>query len=234
MDPHQTSYTQLPGFVKGIWTLDNAHILYHPRGSGRLMERDLARNSDREVARLPDAKRLWALSPDGKVLLYSGNGKINSVHLDGLPGRLQSEVALTEEVTHLGFSPDGRWIVYANYVPTVGRKEVFVKSFAFAGLSKQISVDGGTAPVWRRDGREILYTNRGKIYAVRVSVGRNQISASQPEPLFDVRVPTGLAGDSITLAVVHDGSRILFSQAIEGSDPRMSYMMSAWNRATLR
>ena len=234
LDAHQTSYTQLPGFVKGLWTLDNAHILYHSRGSGRLMERDLARNTDREVARLPGAKRLWALSPDGKVLLYSGNGKINAVHLEGPPGRLQPEVALTEEGMHVGFSPDGRWIVYSNYVPTVGRREVFVKSFAFAGLSKQISVDGGTAPVWRRDGREILYTFRGKIYAVRVSAGRNQISASQPEPLFDVRVPPGLTGDSIPLAVVHDGSRILFPQSIEGTDPRMSYMMSAWHRATLR
>ena len=42
-----------------------------------------------------------------------------------------------------------------------------------------------------------------------------------------VRVPAGLVGDSQTLAVSRDGSRIFFAQALEGANSRMTYVMTA-------
>ena len=181
------------------------------------------------MARVPVVGSLRALSPDGKVLLYAADRKLYSIRLDG-PFAAPA-VVLGEHCTHAGFSPDGKWLVYSTLVPTVDRAEVFVKPLAFEGLSKQISVDGGSAPVWRGDGREILYVNGSKIYGVRVRPDGTQISASAPELLFEVRPPAGLTGDSVPLAVTHDGSRILFTQASEGADSKMTYIMSAWERA---
>ena len=231
LDPLQNSYIRLPGLVRGVWTPDNAHILHRPPGGGRVLERDLVRGTDREVAQVPNLSAVRALSPDGKVLLYAVGEGIYSIRLDGAPGSPQPVVASSDHCRYIGFSPDGRFIVYAAYVPAVNRVEVFVKPLAFAGLARQISVDGGAAPVWRGDGREILYNNGSKIFGVRVSVRQNQLSASPPSPLFDVRVPAGLAADSAPLAVTRDGSRILFTQAGEGADSKMTYIMTGWDRA---
>jgi hypothetical protein len=94
-----------------------------------------------------------------------------------------------------------------------------------------ISLEGGTAPVWRADGKEILYLNGKTIYGVRVQVNHNELAASAPAALFDVEVPNGLVGDSSPLAVVRDGSRILFAQAEKHSSPEMTYIMTDWTRA---
>jgi len=201
------------------------------QGGGRVLERDLVHGVDHEVARAADVSAVRALSPDGKALLYAVGEGIYSIRLDGPPGIPQPVVASSGHCRHVRFSPDGRFIVYSAYVPAVNRIEVFVKPFAFAGLPRQISVDGGAAPVWRGDGREILYYSGSTVYGVRVSLRRNQLSASAPSPLFDVRVPAGLAGDSAPLAVTRDGSRILFAQAGEGADSKMTYIMTGWDRA---
>lgn len=137
---------------------------------------------------------------------------------------------LSRDRVQVRFSPDGRWIVYQVNEPAVRKPEIFVKPVAFSGVAKQISVNGGHVPVWRRDGQEILYLNGSTIYSVRVRLGRNEIAASAPEPLFDVRVPVGLVGDSVPLAVTRDGSRILFAQSIEGADRSANYMMTAWHQ----
>ena len=49
-------------------------------------------------------------------------------------------------------SPDGRWIVYESN--DSGRIEVYVESFPKPGEKRQISVDGGTEPLWGPDGSD--------------------------------------------------------------------------------
>ena len=57
-------------------------------------------------------------------------------------------------VTRLLF-PHGAWLVYASSED--GRTEISVQSFPGGGNKRQISTDGGTEPLWSRDGTEILY-----------------------------------------------------------------------------
>jgi eukaryotic-like serine/threonine-protein kinase len=54
------------------------------------------------------------------------------------------------------FSPDGRRLAYASNES--GRIEVYVRPFPGPGRPTQISTNGGRAPCWSRDGREIFYT----------------------------------------------------------------------------
>jgi hypothetical protein len=112
------------------------------------------------------------------------------------------------------------------------RSEVFVQPFP-SGLPTQVTTDGGTAPIWRGDGREILYRNGSAICSVRVEAKADRIRPSAPEALFNVRIPAGLNEASSTIAVTRDGSRILFAQGVEQPDPQLTYMMTNWD-ATLR
>jgi DNA-binding winged helix-turn-helix (wHTH) protein/Tol biopolymer transport system component len=231
IETHQSALVRLPGVNWGLWTSDGDHVLFRHHASDRVMERDIARGTEREVAQIPDLLALRALSPDGKDLIYAkADRTIHRFHLGGSSTNQEHDLQLPQGSPRVQFSPDGRWTVYSAYDTPLKRMEVFVKPFAFAGLEKQVSVDGGRSPVWRGDGREILFLNRNKIQSVRVSLQRNALTAGAPEALFPVRVPIGLVGDSVPLAVVRDGSRILFAQAAEDSDKINALFMTNWRR----
>jgi hypothetical protein len=52
-------------------------------------------------------------------------------------------------------SPDGRWLAFSS--DQSGRSEVFLRPLLGEGDQVQVSVDGGTEPVWNRNGRELFY-----------------------------------------------------------------------------
>ncbi len=53
------------------------------------------------------------------------------------------------------FSPDGRWVAYQTNES--GRFEVVVQPFPDAGGKWQASTNGGDAPRWRADGKELYF-----------------------------------------------------------------------------
>jgi Tol biopolymer transport system component len=121
---------------------------------------------------------------------------------------------LNEAVQPAGaqFSPDGRWIVYSALVG--GRRQIFVSSLpkevggsAESAGTWQISRDGGEQPVWRGDGKEIVYHGSNEqMMSVAVASETNQFRPGAPTNLFPVRLRTSrMAGYDIT----HDGSRFL-------------------------
>ena len=68
-------------------------------------------------------------------------------------------------------SPDGRWFAYVS--DESGRAELYVRQFADPGAGKwQVSVDGGSEPLWAHSGRELFYrTLRGDMMAAEVVPG---------------------------------------------------------------
>jgi Tol biopolymer transport system component/tRNA A-37 threonylcarbamoyl transferase component Bud32 len=95
------------------------------------------------------------------------------------------------------FSPDGRWVAYVS--DESGRFEVFLRPVNGDGGRIQISNQGGTSPVWRRDGREIYFVSprpvpgspepSGDLYGVDLSNGRPDaprliLREAWPRPTF--------------------------------------------------
>src|SRR5215831_3316883 len=90
---------------------------------------------------------------------------------------------------HASFSPDGRWILYSSM--QMGRREVFVEAIPEAmggpavSARQQVSIDGGSEPVWRVDGKEIFYLALdGKMMAVSVESRPAGLKLGTPEALF--------------------------------------------------
>ncbi len=69
-------------------------------------------------------------------------------------------------------SPDGRWLAYIS--DESGRMDVYLRPYPEGGRQVQISTDGGTEPLWRRDGHELFYRRGTAFYAVEL--------AFDPEP----------------------------------------------------
>jgi dipeptidyl aminopeptidase/acylaminoacyl peptidase len=118
------------------------------------------------------------------------------------------------------FSPDGRWIAYASNES--GRKEVYLVPFRdrSASLSGalvrerlQVSVAGGHAPRWRRDGKELFYLAADKMLnSVQVLSAGSQLHLGPARPLFHIN--PNLAG-SYSYDVSPDAKRFIVNTAPE-------------------
>src|SRR5262249_40361145 len=103
-------------------------------------------------------------SPDGRFLLYVTVGGPTGQDLWVLPlfgdERKPFRFLQTRSSNGTGqFSPDGHWVVYRSN--ETGRFEIYIAPFPGPGGKWQISMAGGTAPRWRRDGREVFYVGPG-------------------------------------------------------------------------
>ena len=85
-------------------------------------------------------------------------------------------------------SPDGHWLAYVG--DESGRTEVYVRPYPGPGGKVVVSQNGGTEPIWSRDGRELFY--RGPVN------GSPQLIAAQVEtkPGFRVVARTPLFDDA--------------------------------------
>ena len=69
------------------------------------------------------------------------------------------------------FSFDDRWLAYESDVS--GRLEVYVRSVASGSGEFKVSRDGGWAPRWREDGKEIFFLGLdGSMMAAEITLGK--------------------------------------------------------------
>src|SRR5690606_40392437 len=79
-------------------------------------------------------------------------------------------------------SPDGRWVAYMS--AESGRQEIYVAPFPRAGRQTRVSPGGGIDPVWRADGREIMYLGTGNVVSAALTIERDTIRVGAITPLF--------------------------------------------------
>ncbi|MCZ6915724.1 MAG: hypothetical protein O7I93_03005, partial [Gemmatimonadetes bacterium] len=103
-------------------------------------------------------------------------------------------------------SPDGRWLAYIS--DESGRDEVYVQPFPEGDGRWQISLGGGTEPLWARNGRELFFRdNNSNLVAVPVLPG-DAFRTGPPQVLFST-VGYLSEGNSTSYDISPDGSRFL-------------------------
>jgi serine/threonine protein kinase/Tol biopolymer transport system component len=119
-------------------------------------------------------------SPDGQVLAFTDRGDI---WLLSLMGDRKARPFFQSKFTESSptFSPDGRWLAYVS--DESGRPEIYVQPFPGPGAKYAISSDGGTEPIWARNGRELFFRNGEKMMAVAVA-SQSGFRAETPKLLF--------------------------------------------------
>jgi hypothetical protein len=110
------------------------------------------------------------------------------------------------------FSPlDGRWLAYVSNES--GRNEIYVQAYPGPGGKWQISTDGGTEPVWNRNGRELFYRSGNKMMAVDITA-QPSFSAGKPRVLFEgPYLPTPATFPNYDVSL--DGQRFLMLKPAE-------------------
>lgn len=110
------------------------------------------------------------------------------------------------------FSPDGKWIAYQS--DETGRAEIYVKAFPGPGARVPISSNGGKAPLWSRNGRELFYREGSAMMAVVVST-EPAFTAERPARLVDGPFQADGTGHP-SYDVSLDGQRFLMSRRERG------------------
>jgi serine/threonine-protein kinase len=173
-----------------IWAPDGQRVFYrsatgihwiHTDGSGR----------GGTVAGATPQDFPGSVSPDGRTLAVvrispETLGDIYLLSLDGTP----QPHALVNTAAYEGgpqFSPDGHWMAYASNES--GQFQVYVRPFPAPDRKIQVSTDGGSYPLWNRNGKELFYRNGNKMLAVDIATASMNVDPvlSTPKLLFEQR-----------------------------------------------
>jgi dipeptidyl aminopeptidase/acylaminoacyl peptidase len=201
--------TDSPAFEHDpVWSPDERTLAF---GSDRTTwmrayRKDLSTGSEALLADL-DAEYVspkdWTL--DGRLVVLQTPKAIYAVSADGTakPRRLTTTASI---LVQLHVSPEGKLIAFGS--SESGRWEVYVASFPDFTDKRQVSIDGGVQPLWRRDGRVLFFlTFEGALMSVPIGV--NGIPAA-PQRLFEA-TPHGVCCFT-EYGVTADGQRFLFME----------------------
>jgi Tol biopolymer transport system component len=157
-------------------------------------------------------------SSDGRHILYShAERTLGAPDLWALPtSGDRKPIRLTETPYAEAFpvlSPDGRWFAYTS--DEARDNQVYVQPFPPTGRKYLVSRDGGSQPLWRRDGRELYFlTQDATLYSVTVATVP-EFEAGIPQRLFASPAPSFTGGRAY--AVSRDGQRFLFAAVAQVS-----------------
>ncbi len=171
-----------------------------------------------------------SVSPDGLTLAFElaeeqAGRNLYSRPIDGSAPARPIRVTRNNEA-NVSFSPDGRWVVYQSN--ETGRPEIYAQPYPDPGDRVQVSSDGGTDPLWARNG-EIFYLHDDQMRVVSVR-RTGQVEFDAARSLFSFPVLPGSIHDSQTFDVTRDGSRILSVTIPDANRPRQLEVVTDWTR----
>jgi Tol biopolymer transport system component len=158
-------------------SIRSSHALMRMNADGSGTPEELLR-SDYEIG-----AQSW--SPDGRFLVFFQSHPETDGDIWVLPleGERKPEPFLRTKADEgaTTISPDGRFLAYISNES--GRAEVYVQAFPGPGGKWQISTEGGTEPVWSRNGGELFYRSDDRMMAVSVGAAPT-FTAAKPRVLF--------------------------------------------------
>ena len=125
-------------------------------------------------------------------------------------------------------SPDGKWLAYSSNES--GAQEVYVRPFPDAGSARwQVSVAGGTDPVWSHSGKELFYrSGQDALVTVAVHPGAT-FSFDQPKTLFST-TPYVAIGSVQSFDVSPDDKRFLLLRETAPNERNELIEVQNWNQ----
>ena len=125
-------------------------------------------------------------------------------------------------------SADRRWLAYSSN--EFGRFDVYAMPFPSGRGKWPVSVNGGTEPAWRADGKELFYLAPDRyLMGVPIDVGSSP-QPGTPQRLFDAAVSSSVYSvyTRNQYVVTGDGQRFLINQPVGTTSPATITVVVDW------
>jgi dipeptidyl aminopeptidase/acylaminoacyl peptidase len=208
--------------ARAIWTPDGTRVTYGSSSGGVETLFWTPADGSGPAERLTSGDNMQfgaSWSPDGQTLAFTESPPAGAdIWVLPLAGDRRPRPILQTRFneSYPEFSPDGRWLAYAS--DESGRNEVYVQPYPGPGPRKQVSTDGGTAPAWARDARELFFTNTTTVGGQPTNT-RMMVVSMTLAPTLTVGAPRmlfegsyGATGAIRSYDVTPDGRRFLMVQ----------------------
>jgi hypothetical protein len=215
-----------------VWSPDDRTLYYSndAKNDGWIFRRTVDGGGEPEAVGTTD-QGIWALdvAPDESWLVLGGVGSGTNqdiLRFDLATKRIEPLVATPFMDDMAQLSPDGKLLAYAS--EESGRWEIYVQALEGSRGRWQLSSQGGLAPRWRGDGRELFFVaDPDRMMSVTVEPGTTPGGAprfSAPVELFR----RAFAGYD----VAPDGQRFV-GQVVDGGGDRPLTLITNWTARLL-
>jgi len=108
------------------------------------------------------------------------------------------------------------WLAYQSNLS--GRSEIYLTQFPGSGAKYQVSQNGGSQPVWGRDGKKLYYLDRlQKMAVVDVQTDHQSPQIGPPRTLFQSNIRHSIPTEAYD--VTRDGRFLAVNSIIESTAP---------------
>jgi len=203
---------------KAVWTPDGRYVVYRT-SQGMSWARADGGGKPQPLTQSKDTQSPSSFAPDGRWLAYHQDGTRGldiwivpiEENADGLnAGTPQPFLQTPFAERDASFSPDGHWIAYASN--ETGNPQIYVRNFPDKGGRWQISIEGGTAPIFSRSGRELFFYDppNDHIMVTSYTVKGDQFVAEKPRVWSNMSLTALSASTGATqYDVAPDGRRLV-------------------------
>jgi Tol biopolymer transport system component len=212
-----------------VWSPDSRRVAFSSQREGGGTLAVVAADGSEEPHRLLDGTRIripvsWARGLLAYYEIGEGNQRdIWVVNAAGGEAPVAFAVTAANEFSPV-FSPDGRWLAYVSN--ETGRNEVYVRPYPPPGPVTAVSIDGGTEPVWRRDGAELFYRHGEALMAVAVRRTSGFSVGPARRVLVTEMVPNAAGNPGFD--VTPDGQRFLFLRPTDEASVEALNVVLGW------
>jgi serine/threonine-protein kinase len=209
-----------------MWSFDGSRIIYSANESGDedmySQPADGSRPAELLLKR-PFNQYPTSMTRDGTLLFGEGYPDHGEDPYTLSAGGKVTPVRVTPNFSEVNaqFSPDGRRLAYQS--DESGRNEIYVEDYPGGGHRAVVSSEGGTTPMWSRDGKELFYVAGDAVMVTAIGSGG---SIGRGRKLFD-RSPYNFFWHSYDPAP--DGKRLLMIRRDPGSVPRQLNVILNWD-----
>ena len=227
-----------------IWTPDGSRMAFASAVVGplTLFWKPTAGGGSNLPERLdtnPNSRYPGSWSPDGKTLVFHEEnpttlGDIGAIDVETRQARPILQTRFFEQ--HPELSPDGRWLAYSSNAG--GRQEVYVQPYPGPGAPRQVSVAGGSAPAWSKDGKELFFVRTTRpatatgmavtaIFSAPLTITGSNFASGTPQLLIEGKFAG--VGPIRWYDVATDGRRFLVVQEKERPPVRAAQIVLVQN-----
>jgi Tol biopolymer transport system component len=168
-----------------VWSPDGRSIAFNANldGPPSVFVKQLGGGEEHAVTKPGTIQRVEDWMRDGGILYTSGDASGGSgIYVTTSDGGSKPWLQTPAGESAARISPDQRWVAYVS--DDTGRQEVYVAPFDHHADRIRVSSDGGRAPQWSRDGREIYFVAGNSLYAAAVTGSGDSVDVAPPNRIY--------------------------------------------------